>query len=80
MNQNYIACDSWFSGFLKKMYHFFCCMFCTYRKQPVVYSIWFYCALHEEKLYTECITRMRSKASTALLGDGTQHVPEHFCA
>lgn len=29
MNQNYIACDSWFSGFLKKMYLFF--VACTVR-------------------------------------------------
>lgn len=48
------------------------------QRQSVVYSIWFYCALHEEKLYRMYDMGWET-ASTALLGDSTQHVPEHFC-
>lgn len=78
INPNYIACDSFdFQGFSKKK-----CITLLHvlyvQRQSVVYSIWFYCALHEEKLYRMYDMGWET-ASTALLGDSTQHVPEHFC-
>lgn len=51
-------------------------MYCMFR--PVIYSIWFYCALHKEEIYRMYIMRWDNRVFTALLGDGTWSMSQNI--